>query len=310
MEEKSFLWLLNLCASKQVRIPLLDCYFAKANKLIAYYFCNKENECCFEAENLNILEVFSKIYREFLLLQKLRMTGDVACVLFIGGTRHPITGQDLEMLISTSNVPECLEFIQLPKPCTATHAQYSFRTELAGGKYSSSCHCMSKRHKEPCRDENTVKKATALARTIITFIEKYEYKTVVSLEFECARDAHGGLWVADLPKLQLAPTGLSQKKTQCSTLSKLLRSKRVHRSNPRKRESFRRSSPGQVPRRAIRAHPDQMSTSMKRLETEINCTFQSPVCKLTSTFSANTFPSSRFKKVLAKALPPSKVRHK
>ena len=189
--------------SKEQNIPILDCYVLKEGRPAGQFFLNNKSQLSFKEEQVDTLEVLSRIYRESTLLQRLGVPVEYPCFFFSKNKRHKVNGTELELLVTNGVIPSGHKLIQVAKPGRLYEFVYSHGSD---------------------KKSSVMKKAQLVAKDIEGVISKETNKEVINVEIRFVSDKKD-VWVCNVKKLVL---GGKLNKTPVKRMQRRTISHKIH----------------------------------------------------------------------------------
>ncbi|CAG9329346.1 unnamed protein product [Blepharisma stoltei] len=206
MEKRSYNWLLKLLSSSSTNLNILETILVADSKLSALHF--KDNNYGLSVsfqQSQSLLDFFGKVHKEFLWRRQVKNSGSLICYFISKNERRKIYEKDLKDMISGLTTIQTLNYIQPARPSADIYeVKYNFRIEYTQQGYAS---LLSKEISGKVTRENDPQIFNIVcdfALTILTLVEKREFKRVMILELEFIEDIEKVVWLAYARNIQIA----------------------------------------------------------------------------------------------------------
>ncbi|CAG9316272.1 unnamed protein product [Blepharisma stoltei] len=215
MEKKPYHWLLKLLSGNSTSLKILETILIADSKPSSIHFRDNSYGLGVSFQHTQtILEFFNKMYKEFLWRQKIRNSGSLVCYFISKNERRKIYERDLKDIISGVTTAQVIHYIQPARPNSDIYEViYNFRIEYTQQGYVSSLNKIFSDKTVKENDPQIFNIVCDFALTILTLVEKSEFKRVMILELEFIEDIDKNIWLAFAKEIQIAKPEVCLTKT-------------------------------------------------------------------------------------------------
>lgn len=201
MEYDPFSWVLDLVHSSGSSLAILDCYCISSVSSPVFYSQNPDGSLISQDEEGSILKLLTSIYKSYQLANKLGLCSNLVCSFMINSRKYKVDSDEMELFLCTSNIPDGISIIQIPKPSTHRLREYTITTEYSPSGYRTAFYTIFSSRRTLCKDQILAYQALHIIKKLVALIREIDERHIMLLEVELMEDIDGALWISHIQQL-------------------------------------------------------------------------------------------------------------